>query len=85
MLYYAVPKSKHYILSGLATMLTMLGTAVVGLSIGTDHWREIWNPGYHLTGVMQGLVHECDRKVGEITCIDVKQSRFTIGLIGKLI
>eukprot|EP00112_Aurelia_sp_Birch-Aquarium-sp1_P024546 Seg782.6 transcript_id=Seg782.6/GoldUCD/mRNA.D3Y31 product="hypothetical protein" protein_id=Seg782.6/GoldUCD/D3Y31 len=84
MLYYVVPKNKHYILSGLATMLTMFGTAVVGLSIGTDHWREASNPGHNLTIAIQGLVHECDKKSSGITCIDVKQSRFIIGLIGVL-
>ena len=84
-LYYAVPKSKHYILSGLATSLVMLSCALLGLSIGTDHWRETKNPGYNVTKAAQGLVHECDRIDTNIICKSVTSSKFLQGLLGQWI
>ena len=81
-LYYTFPKNKHYILSGLATSLVMLSCALVGLSIGTDHWRETENPGYNVTKVIQGLVHECDRIGKTIVCKSVTRSRFVPNLLG---
>lgn len=84
-LYYTVPKSKHYILSGLATLLAMLSCALTGLSIGTDHWREKDSPDYNsTTKVLQGLIHECDRKSNEIVCKSITLSRFMRGVLGAV-
>ncbi|XP_065061162.1 lens fiber membrane intrinsic protein-like isoform X2 [Rhopilema esculentum] len=84
MIYYAVPKHKYYILSGLATTFTMFSCAVIGLSIGTDHWREAKNPGHNTTVVIQGLVEECDRRILKIDCIQVTNSRFAAGHLGTI-
>ena len=81
-LYYKVPKTKHYILSGLATLLVILSCALIGLSIGTEHWREAKNPGHNFTKVEQGLMHECDRSNQQIACKSVEHSRFLEGNLG---
>ena len=82
LLYYTVPKTKHYILSGAATLLVMLSCALIGLSIGTEHWREAENPGYNITKVEQGLIQECDRSNLQFACKNVASSRFLEGNLG---
>lgn len=83
-LHYIVPKNKHYILSGLATTLLIFGTALIGLSLGTDHWRESSKNQGNVTYVIQGLRHECDKMQYSVKCINIENSRFANGVLGPL-